>query len=125
MRWSSTSGACCSVRSGVIEFSSSRASTDELVLLGDQHQTVAMTLAGVRKGHAPNLRRPRALQRSAIIEPELGDAVPWLTALVGRRAGDQAHAIFSQVGKLLAVCHVLVQPPAVESLARPACRAAQ
>src|SRR5262249_40178014 len=93
---------------------------DQLVLLGDQHEPIAVALTRVGQRDLSDLGRPRAIERGAVVEPELGDPVPRLAAFLRRRAGDQAHAILSQVGQRLAVRHVLVEPPAVEPLAAPA-----
>src|SRR5687768_11450468 len=69
--------------------------------------------------------RPRRIERRAVLEPELGDAVPRFTALVRRRAGHQADAVLLQLRKRPHVRNVLVDPPAMESLARPGRRTAQ
>src|SRR5207237_1127674 len=52
----------------------------ELVLFSDQHQPIAVTLARVRQRGPAHLGRPRAIERGAVVEPELGDAVPRLLA---------------------------------------------
>src|SRR5262249_21590240 len=78
-----------------------------------------MALARVRERELADLRRPRAVERGAIVEPQLGDPIPRLAALVRRRACDQAHPVLPEVRELLRVGHVLVDPPAMEALPAP------
>jgi len=65
------------------------------------------------------------VEGGTVVEPQLGDPVPGLTALVRRGPRDQTHPVLPEVRQRLSVGRVLVQPPAVELLAGPVVRSPQ